>query len=67
MLADLLACSSDVGENIVGDKISESIAKLEGEFGTWQSGEKVFIDVLEDVFWLLLDDCGETGKKFNEV
>ena len=65
---DLLDDSSDVGENIVGDKMSQSIAKFEGEFGTWQSGEKVFIIVFEDVIpveivlWALFGDCDETGK-----
>ena len=31
---DLFPCSSEEGENMVGDKIPESIEKLDGEFGT---------------------------------
>ena len=31
---DLLHDSSEDGENIVGDKISESIGKFDGELGT---------------------------------
>ena len=43
---------------MVGDKIPESIEKLDGELGTWQSGENVLIGDLEgcesDLFTLLL-------------
>ena len=43
---------------MVGDNIPESIEKLDGELGTWQSGENVLIGDLEgcrsDLFTLLL-------------
>lgn len=40
---DLFPCSSEEGENMVGDRIPESMEKLDGEFGTWQSGENVLL------------------------
>ena len=56
--------SSEEGENMVGDKIPESTEKLDGELGTWQSGDLenfvsvkfVLLSLSSDPWKLLKDD-----------